>query len=164
MEPPINRAIKPNRRHIRDLFIARPAARSANSSLDKRRPHVARVYIADQLDAAHPRRQHEPQPAVLDLLVVHHRPEDLVVVQLRELGGQTQTAEQPLLPGGELGVHVPKKDVPPEQRETEFVACTFGLDNGNYSEVIEGLSEGVVVYTKLPTKTQKEKQRKRRKE
>lgn len=55
-------------------------------------------------------------------------------------------------PGGELGVYIPKTGAPPEERETEFVTCKFGLDNGNYSEVVKGLAEGTKVYTKLPSK------------
>ena len=53
---------------------------------------------------------------------------------------------------GKLGVYVPKPDSDPTERETEFIACKFGLDNGNYSEVREGLAEGTTVYTKLPVK------------
>jgi multidrug efflux pump subunit AcrA (membrane-fusion protein) len=53
-------------------------------------------------------------------------------------------------PGGKLGVHVPKEGGLPDERPTEFIACKFGLDNGNYSEVREGLEEGMTVYTKLP--------------
>jgi len=54
--------------------------------------------------------------------------------------------------GGRLGVHVPKKGSRPDQRETEFIPCEFGLDNGNVSEVLTGLAEGASVYTKLPVK------------
>jgi len=64
-------------------------------------------------------------------------------------------------PDGRLGVYVPKKDSPPDQRQTEFVACTFGLDDGNQSEVREGLTEGTVVYTKLPAKKDPDKERKK---
>jgi multidrug efflux pump subunit AcrA (membrane-fusion protein) len=64
--------------------------------------------------------------------------------------------------GGKLGVYIPKPDAPPEERETEFIPCKFGLDNGNYSEVREGLTEGTVVYTKLPVKTDREKEREKR--
>ena len=64
--------------------------------------------------------------------------------------------------GGKLGVYVPKPGAPPQERETEFIACKFGLDNGNYSEVREGLTEGEIVYTKLPVKTDREKERKKR--
>jgi multidrug efflux pump subunit AcrA (membrane-fusion protein) len=58
---------------------------------------------------------------------------------------------------GHLGVYVPKKDAPPGERLTEFVPCKFGLDNGNYSEVREGLDEGMVVYTQLPAKRDRNK-------
>ena len=64
-------------------------------------------------------------------------------------------------PNGKLGVYVPKAGAQPSEHETEFVPCKFGLDNGNYSEVHEGLDEGAVVYTKLPSKREeKEKSRK----
>ena len=64
-------------------------------------------------------------------------------------------------PSGKLGVYVPKAGAQPSEHETEFVPCKFGLDNGNYSEVREGLTEGAVVYTKLPSKREeKEKNRK----
>lgn len=56
-------------------------------------------------------------------------------------------------PGGKLGVHIPVTTSDPTARETKFIACKFGLDNGSYSEVREGLQEGMVVYTKLPRKT-----------
>ena len=59
-------------------------------------------------------------------------------------------------PVGELGVYVPK-DAPEGQWPAEFVACKFGLDNGNYSEVREGLVKGDVVYTKLPAKRDSDK-------
>jgi hypothetical protein len=55
-------------------------------------------------------------------------------------------------PAGELGVYVPKKAVAEDEWPAEFVACKFGLDNGNYSEVREGLADGMAVYTKLPAK------------
>lgn len=55
--------------------------------------------------------------------------------------------------GGKLGVYIPKPGGMPDQHETEFLACRFGLDNGNYSQVIEGLTEGMTVYIKLPAKT-----------
>ena len=65
-------------------------------------------------------------------------------------------------PRGKLGVHIPKKDAPPDERATEFVACKFGLDNGNYSQVVEGVTEGAVVYTQLPAKKPRDKDRKKR--
>ena len=66
-------------------------------------------------------------------------------------------------PGSKLGVYVPDETAPPEERKVKFVACKFGLDNGNYSEVREGLSEGAVVYIKLPAKRDRDRDdRKRR--
>lgn len=62
-------------------------------------------------------------------------------------------------PQGKLGVYVPKADSLPGEYETQFVDVRFGLDNGNYSEVLEGLSEGTEVYVKLPAKTDKDKKR-----
>ncbi len=64
--------------------------------------------------------------------------------------------------GGKLGVYIPKKGADPKERETEFVPCRFGLDNGNYSEVREGLTEGTPVYIKLPAKQDRDKERKKR--
>lgn len=66
-------------------------------------------------------------------------------------------------PKGNLGVYVPKPDSPPGEHESLFVEAKFGLDNGNYSEVREGLEEGKVVYTKLPLKSDRDtdKQKKR---
>jgi len=65
-------------------------------------------------------------------------------------------------PGGDLGVHIPKPGGSPDERPTQFVACRFGLDNGNYSEVLDGLQEGAVVYTVLPERSQREERRDRR--
>ena len=62
---------------------------------------------------------------------------------------------------GRFGVYIPKEGSPPSERETEFVACKFGLDNGNYSEVLDGLAEGMGVYTKLPLKQDKDRKKKR---
>ena len=55
-------------------------------------------------------------------------------------------------PKGKLGVYIPKKSDSADEHETQFVECQFGLDNGTYSEVREGLSEGDTVYTKLPAR------------
>ena len=55
-------------------------------------------------------------------------------------------------PNGKLGVYIPKKSDSPDENETQFVECQFGLDNGTYSEVREGLSKGDTVYTKLPVR------------
>lgn len=64
-------------------------------------------------------------------------------------------------PRGKLGVYIPKPDSAPGQHETQFVDVRFGLDNGNYSEVLEGLEEGTLVYTKLPARTDSGKEKKR---
>jgi len=64
--------------------------------------------------------------------------------------------------GGKLGVFIPKKGADPKERETEFVPCKFGLDNGNYSEVRDGLTEGTAVYTKLPARQERDKERRQR--
>lgn len=64
-------------------------------------------------------------------------------------------------PSGKLGVYVPKRDSLPGEHETQFVDVRFGLDNGNYSEVIDGLEEGTFVYVKLPAKPDKDKEKKR---
>lgn len=66
-------------------------------------------------------------------------------------------------PGGKFGVYVPKPGTQPEEREVEFVACDLGLDNGNYSEVRKGLDVGMVVYTRLPSKQDRDKNRNKRK-
>lgn len=65
-------------------------------------------------------------------------------------------------PRGHLGVFIPKADTPSREKQYEFVECRFGLDNGNYSEVLAGLTEGQVVYTKLPAKKDDDKNRSRR--
>ncbi len=57
-------------------------------------------------------------------------------------------------PAGKLGVYIPKETADPLARETEFITCTFGLDNGNYSEVRSGLEPGAKVYTSLPRKSE----------
>lgn len=49
----------------------------------------------------------------------------------------------------ELGVYVAEKDEQGKAKR-KFVKCRFGLDNGMYTEVREGVSDGVEVYTKLP--------------
>ncbi|MBI1825885.1 MAG: HlyD family efflux transporter periplasmic adaptor subunit [Planctomycetes bacterium] len=66
---------------------------------------------------------------------------------------------------GGFGVYIPKPGVASTERETQFVPCKFGLDNGTYSEVRDGLAEGQVVYIKLPSKSDnkdKEKKEKRK--
>ncbi len=60
-------------------------------------------------------------------------------------------------PHGQLGVYIPKRNTPAQQRDTEFVVCKLGLDNGSNTEIIDGLTVGMTVYTKLPSKTDKDK-------
>lgn len=55
-------------------------------------------------------------------------------------------------PDGKLGVYVPDPSSPKEERRTRFVPVRLGLDNGAFSEIRDGLSEGDKVYTKLPAK------------
>jgi len=58
---------------------------------------------------------------------------------------------------GGLGVYVPKTGAAPQEHETDFLECRFGLSNGNYSEVLcEELEPGMAVYTKLPVNTDKD--------
>jgi multidrug efflux pump subunit AcrA (membrane-fusion protein) len=52
--------------------------------------------------------------------------------------------------GEQLGVYIPVETDDPNRPEKRFVPCKFGLDNGIYSEVREGIEEGATVYTKLP--------------
>ena len=59
--------------------------------------------------------------------------------------------------GGKLGVYVPTDTPADDGNDYEFVACVFGLDNGSFSEVKEGLTEGSEIYTKLPVKTERQK-------
>jgi multidrug efflux pump subunit AcrA (membrane-fusion protein) len=68
-------------------------------------------------------------------------------------------------PDGRTGVFIPKPGSPAERRETEFVPCKFGLDNGNYSEVLcDELREATTVYTQIPVPkdTNKDRQPKRK--
>lgn len=62
-------------------------------------------------------------------------------------------------PGGKLGVYVPVAGADRDQHKTKFIPCKLGLDNGNYSEVKEGLSEGMLVYTKLPARSNRKKKK-----
>ena len=62
----------------------------------------------------------------------------------------------------ELGVYLQVKDERGEDLEPEFVKCRLGLDNGVYAQVIEGVKEGEVVFTKLPQKTEKEREEEER--
>ena len=59
---------------------------------------------------------------------------------------------------GKLGVYIPKPGAEASDRETLFVACKFGLSNGSYSHVLcDALTEGTIVYTKLPITKDKDK-------
>lgn len=61
-------------------------------------------------------------------------------------------------PDNELGVYK-AVDVPGESTpKPEFVRCRIGLDNGTFAQVIEGVQKGDVVYTKLPEKTDRERE------
>jgi len=61
-------------------------------------------------------------------------------------------------PDNELGVYK-AVDVPGESKpKPEFVRCRIGLDNGTFAQVIEGVEEGDVVFTKLPEKTDRERE------
>jgi HlyD family secretion protein len=59
--------------------------------------------------------------------------------------------------GEDYGVYVPFTPPGKDKAEAKFKKVKFGVDNGVDVEVKEGLKEGDVVYTKLPQKTQKEK-------
>ena len=65
-------------------------------------------------------------------------------------------------PNNELGVYLQVKNARGEDLEPEFVECRVGLDNGVYAQVIEGVKEGDVVFTKLPQKTEKEREEEER--
>jgi len=52
--------------------------------------------------------------------------------------------------GEEFGVYVPVHNPKPGDKKYRFVPCKFGVDNGIDVQVISGLKEGDVVYTKLP--------------
>ncbi len=61
-------------------------------------------------------------------------------------------------PDNELGIYK-AVDVPGESKpRPEFVRCRIGLDNGTFAQVIEGVEEGDVVFTKLPEKTDRERE------
>ena len=58
---------------------------------------------------------------------------------------------------GEVGVYVPVDDPERDERGKKFVACRFGLDNGMFAEVLEGVDEGMEVYTKVPQRVGRDK-------
>lgn len=97
----------------------------------------------------------------VDVLVISENRSKLLPGMRAEVGFTSERVDNVVLvpneairegPTGKLGVFVPKAGAPAQDKATEFVACEFGLDNGNYSEVRSGLVEGLVVYTKLPVK------------
>jgi HlyD family secretion protein len=62
-------------------------------------------------------------------------------------------------PNGEgYGVYVPWMPPGKAKLEPKFKKCVFGVDNGVDVQVISGLKEGEEVFTKLPQKTEREKQ------
>ena len=63
--------------------------------------------------------------------------------------------------GGKLGVYIPKPGAPAEEHATVFVPCLFGLDDGNSSQVMDGMEDGATVYTKLPSKSGRNKKKER---
>lgn len=62
-------------------------------------------------------------------------------------------------PDGRFGVYVPKPGADPNDRLTEFVPVKLGLDDGNHVEIREGLEEGMVVYTRMPVKHDRDRKR-----
>jgi len=60
---------------------------------------------------------------------------------------------------GDLGAYVPKTDAETGQIDKEFVKCRFGLDNGMFAEVLEGLQEGQKVFTVLPQKVGRDREK-----
>jgi HlyD family secretion protein/macrolide-specific efflux system membrane fusion protein len=59
--------------------------------------------------------------------------------------------------GGDYGVFKKVEAATPDESPTKFVACKFGLSDGNQSEVLSGLSEGDEVYVKLPIEREKDR-------
>lgn len=61
-------------------------------------------------------------------------------------------------PNNNLGVYVPGTKKGEQEPEPKFRKCRFGLDNGVSAQVLEGVEQGEVVYTRLPQKTDKERE------
>jgi multidrug efflux pump subunit AcrA (membrane-fusion protein) len=61
--------------------------------------------------------------------------------------------------GKDLGVFVPTVGPNGKPGEPQFVRCRFGLDNGLFAEVLEGLQDGDEVYTQVPGKTEREEEK-----
>jgi multidrug efflux pump subunit AcrA (membrane-fusion protein) len=60
--------------------------------------------------------------------------------------------------GDGFGVYVPVQKPDQSRPEAEFRSCKFGADNSIVVHVEEGLDPGDKVYTKLPKKTEREKE------
>lgn len=98
---------------------------------------------------------------LVDVIVIGENREKLLSGMRADVRFTLEKAENVLIcpndaikegPGGELGVFVPDAGGTRDAPRSRFVSCRFGIDNGNYSEIREGLSEGMVVYTKVPAK------------
>ena len=107
---------------------------------------------------------------LVDVVIAGENRQRLLPGMRADVGFTSEHAEDVLLcpneaikkdPQGKLGVYVPKRGDTPTERAYEFVACEFGLDDGNHSEVRVGLTEGQPVYTKLPAKTDRDEKKKR---
>ncbi len=61
-------------------------------------------------------------------------------------------------PDDELGVYLVAREPGGVESAPEFRRCKIGLDNGMYAQVLEGVKEGDEVFTKLPQKTEKERE------
>lgn len=108
---------------------------------------------------------------LVDVVIISENRESLLSGMRADVRFTSQYAEDVVLcpneairegPGGKLGVYIPRPDTPPDEHETRFVACDFGLDDGNYSEVRRGLDQGAIVYTKLPAKQDRNGERRKR--
>jgi multidrug efflux pump subunit AcrA (membrane-fusion protein) len=61
-------------------------------------------------------------------------------------------------PGDDLGVYVPVPKEDGRGERPKFVPCKFGPDNGIDVVVLKGVEDGQRIYTKLPIKTQRERE------
>lgn len=66
-------------------------------------------------------------------------------------------AMRPNPDGDGFGVYVPVRKPGSDVEEPEFRLCRFGLNDGMYAEVLEGLEEGEEVYVRLPIKTERQR-------
>jgi len=62
-------------------------------------------------------------------------------------------------PDNELGVYKAVTVLGEKDPRPEFVRCRIGLDNGMFAQVIDGVEEGDIVYTKLPEKTERDREK-----